>query len=305
MKRISLGIAAPIALLLIAAAPRVFSDEHDQKTDVTITEAIQVPGAVLQPGKYMFILLNSSSDRHIVEVKSEDGKHLYSMSFATAARRVIPTDKVSLTFYEMPAGSPPALRQWFWPGQMEGQELLYSHQQAADIRAGSHQAVSELTDQEASSLAAQTPVASNSSNQNAGDQTASVTQPSNQTDASVDQSSQQLADQPLQPQGSKQSVESKQTVDQDQPVQQAQVVEQPQPVAQPNPPADNSANNTIAQNYAPTYTPAPVTQASNTDPSSDNASLPKTASDLPLIGLIGLVSLASAVSLRVARKVRA
>jgi len=300
MKRISvLSIATPIALLLIAAAPSVFSDEHDQKTDVTITEPIQVPGAVLQPGKYMFILLNSSSDRHIVEVKSEDGKHLYSMSFAAAARRVIPTDKVTLTFYEMPAGSPPALRQWFWPGQIEGQEMLYSHQQASDIRAGSHQTVSELTDQEASSIAAQTPVASNTPDQSNSDQTAAQ--------SSVQQPSQQIADQPAEPQGSKQSVESKQTVEQDQAVQQAQVVEQPQPLAQPDPPADNSAN-TIAQNYAQTYTPAPVAQNAanaNSDENGTAASLPKTASDLPLIGLVGLVSLASALTLRFTRRGRA
>src|SRR5580658_6818825 len=106
MKRISaLSIATPIALLLIAAAPSVFSDEHDKKTDVTISEPVQVPGAVLQPGKYMFILLNSESDRHIIEVKSEDGSKLYSMSFATAATRVVPTSDVVLTFYEMPEGS--------------------------------------------------------------------------------------------------------------------------------------------------------------------------------------------------------
>jgi hypothetical protein len=156
MKRLAfLGIGAPVALLLLATAPTMFSDEHDQKTDVTITEPIQVPGAVLQPGTYMFILLNSADDRHIVEVKSEDGKHLYSMSFATAARRVIPTGKVTLTFYETPQGSPPAVRQWFWPGQMEGQEFLYSPEQAAQISTVSHQTVPQLTSREAEIIAAQ------------------------------------------------------------------------------------------------------------------------------------------------------
>jgi hypothetical protein len=155
MKRISFfAIGAPVALLLLATAPKIFSDEHDQKTDVTITEPIQVPGAVLQPGTYMFILLNSADDRHIVEVKSQDGKHLYSLSFATAARRVNPNDKVTLMFYETPQGTPPAVRQWFWPGQLEGQEFLYSPQQAAQINAVNHQKVPELTTREAAIVTA-------------------------------------------------------------------------------------------------------------------------------------------------------
>ena len=192
MKRMtSLSIAAPIAILLLAAAPKVFSDEHDKKTDITISEPIEVPGAVLQPGTYMFILLNSSSDRHIVEVKSEDGSHLYAMMFTAAARRVFPTGKVALTFYEMPQGSPKAVRQWYWPGDYDGQEFLYSHQQAAEIRAASHQTVPELTDQEAATLAAPAPAESNPA-----DLTASAPPPAPAPPA--DQPVQQSADQPVQ-----------------------------------------------------------------------------------------------------------
>jgi hypothetical protein len=292
MKRLSsLSIAAPIALLLMAAAPKVFSDDHDQKTIVTIDQAIQVPGAVLQPGTYMFILLNSTSNRNIIEVKSTDGKQLYSMSFATRAMRVFPTDNVTLTFYEMPQGSPPAVRQWYVPGAQQGQEFLYSHQEAANITAASHQTVPEVTDQEASSLNSQAPAASTST-----DQTASV----KQSDESVQQSAavtdqqpaQQIADQPVQsPAQTDQSIS-------------AQSLQQDQVVAQANPPADTSSNVTVAQNYAQTYTPpAPAAQSTpdNSSDNNDNASLPKTASDLPLVGLVGLVSLAGAVTLRLAR----
>jgi hypothetical protein len=56
-----------MALLALAASPNLFGDDHGKKTDVTITEPLQVPGAVLQPGTYMFILLNSSSDRHTLK----------------------------------------------------------------------------------------------------------------------------------------------------------------------------------------------------------------------------------------------
>jgi hypothetical protein len=281
MKRINpLSVAAPVAFLLLAAAPKMFSDDYDKKTDVTISEPIQVPGAILQPGKYMFILLNSSSDRHIIEVKSEDGSKLYSMSFATAARRVFPTSDVVLTFYETPEGTPPAVRQWFWPGDYDGQEFLYSHQDALRISAGAGQTVPELTDQEAAKVAAQTPPASS-------DQTASVQQSSTQSNQSVEQSSVTTE---------QQSVESNQN----------------QAAVQVAPPADNSNSNTavqnnppaeIAQNYTPAPAPAPAPQSpAANSAANDNSALPQTASDIPLIGLIGLVSLISAASLRLARR---
>jgi hypothetical protein len=148
MKRLGISTLAACCTLLVAAGPNAFGDDHDKKTEVTLSEPTRVPGAVLQPGTYVFILLNSSSDRHIVEIKSPDMKHLYSMSFATAASRTERTGKVVLTYYEMPAGSPPALRQWFWPGDFEGQELLYPKNEAATISAASHKKVPELTDDE-------------------------------------------------------------------------------------------------------------------------------------------------------------
>ena len=276
MKRVSfLGIATPLVLLLLAAAPMVFSDDYDKKTDVTIDRPIQVPGAVLQPGTYMFILLNSSSDRHIVEIKSEDGKKLYAMAFTAAARRVTPTGKVVLTFYEMPAGTPDAIRQWFWPGDLEGQEFLYSHKQAAEIKAARNQneAVAETTEQP--------PAAS--------------TQSSETTDQ---QSAQQVAEQPAQTQ----PVESQQTVEQSQQtVEQSQItVAQAAPPAE-NPPADNS-NDVVAQNNppAPAAEPAPAPDTSVAANNNDTNSLPQTASTVPLVGLLGFISLAGGMILKLA-----
>ena len=272
MKRLSfLGIAMPLVLLLLAAAPTVFSDDYDKKTDVTIDKPIQVPGATLQPGTYMFILMNSSSNRHIVEIKSEDGKKLYATTFTTAARRITPTAKVALTFYEMPAGTPDAVRQWFWSGDTEGEEFLYTHQQAAEIKAARHQ------NEEVAETNEQPPAA--------------TTQATESTDQ---QSAQQVAEQPAQTQ----SVESQQTEEQ------SQVT-----VAQAASPADNS-NDIVAQNNPPAPVPAPVpapdtsasqTPATNYSANNDNTnSLPQTASTVPLVGLLGLISLTGGVILKLA-----
>ena len=145
-------LAAPLALVALTTAP-LFGDDHDKKTDVTISQAVQVPGGiVLQPGTYMFILEDSASSRHIVEIKSEDEKQLYAMMFTTRAKRVTPTSDTVLTFYEMPAGQPVALRQWFWPGDYDGQEFLYPHNQAVAMDQSANQKVPEVSDQDYSSL---------------------------------------------------------------------------------------------------------------------------------------------------------
>ena len=145
-------VAVPLALIALRAVP-MFGDDHDKKTDVTIAQEIQVPGgAVLPPGTYMFILNNSSSDRNIVEIRSEDGSQLYAMTFATRATRTERTGSTVLTFYEMPAGQPPALRQWFFPGDYDGQEFLYPATQAGQIGQASNQKVPEVSDQNYSSM---------------------------------------------------------------------------------------------------------------------------------------------------------
>jgi LPXTG-motif cell wall-anchored protein len=280
MKRMTiLGIFASVAFLLLAAAPSVFSDDHDKKTDVTIDQPIQVPGAILQPGTYMFILMNSASDRHIVEIKSEDGSQLYATTFTTAAQRLQQTDKVVLTFYEMPQGNPDALREWFWPGDTEGQAFLYSHKQAAEIAAATNQSVPEAPEEE--SALAGAPAAPPSSDVAVSAQQAPADQPAQQ---SPDQSTQaqQLSTQENVQEPSQQSVE--------------------QPVAQANPPSDNfRTDDTIAQNNAPAPEPSVSQTPANTADNSDS-SLPKTGSDLPLVGLAGLVSIASAATLRLARR---
>ena len=38
-----------------------------------------------------------------------------------------------MTFYEGAQGRPQALRKWFWPGDLDGQEFLYPKAQAAEI----------------------------------------------------------------------------------------------------------------------------------------------------------------------------
>jgi len=99
-----------------------------------IDRAVEVPGVVLMPGTYTFKLLNTT-DRHIVEISSQDGKQIYAIVFTAAARRIDATATPTMTFFESKGGRPEAVHRWFWPGDLDGQEFLYPHTQAGTIAA--------------------------------------------------------------------------------------------------------------------------------------------------------------------------
>jgi len=117
------------------------ADAGNKKTYVTFHEPVEVPGAVLPPGKYVMKLLDSPSNRHVVQIAGEDEKRVYSTILAIPNSRPQPTDRTVLTFYEMPAGQPQVLRAWFYPGDSQGQGFTYPRRRAIEIAQASRQHV--------------------------------------------------------------------------------------------------------------------------------------------------------------------
>ena len=114
----------------------LLADEVDKRTVVTLGQPVivaGVPTVTLEPGKYVFKLLNSESDRHIVQIFNEREDHLFTTILAIANYRLIPADKSQFRFYETPAGNPVALHAWFFPGDNWGQEFVYPKGLAAKI----------------------------------------------------------------------------------------------------------------------------------------------------------------------------
>lgn len=122
-KTFLLAIFAVITSILLA--PAIKADQWDKRTVLTIGQSIQIPHRVLQPGTYVMRLLDSSWDRHIVQVFDKNGQHLITTVLAIPNYRLEPTGKSAFTFWETPAGQPPALRAWFYPGDNYGQEFVY------------------------------------------------------------------------------------------------------------------------------------------------------------------------------------
>jgi hypothetical protein len=135
------ALASCVGLLGVGFAPSAKADEWNKRTILTVNEAIQVPNATLQPGKYVMKLLDSPSNRHIVQIFDENEQHIITTVLAIPNYRLQPTGKTQFGFWETPAGQPKALRSWFYPGDNFGQEFAYPKNQAMQIATAVNQPV--------------------------------------------------------------------------------------------------------------------------------------------------------------------
>jgi hypothetical protein len=120
-----------MAVLGIAFSSSARASEWDRKSILTFSGPVEIPGVhlkgygVLPAGTYVFKVLDSASDRHIVQIFSKDELTVYATILAIPNLRLKATDKTVITFRERPAGEPEALRAWFYPGREWGEEFVY------------------------------------------------------------------------------------------------------------------------------------------------------------------------------------
>jgi LPXTG-motif cell wall-anchored protein len=120
-------VAGTVCAIALAAGitMRARGDAWDKRTILTVNQPIQVTDKVLEPGQYVFKLLDSNSNRHIVEIFNSDQSQLIEMVQAIPNYRLQPTGDSRFAFWETPPGDVRALRAWFYPGDNFGQEFRY------------------------------------------------------------------------------------------------------------------------------------------------------------------------------------
>jgi hypothetical protein len=123
--------------------PSAKADDWDKKTTITFSGPVEIPGVhlqgwgVLPAGTYVFKLLDSKSERHIVQIFNADETVIYATILAIPNYRLRVTDKTVITFNEGIEGRPEALRAWFYPGMNWGEEFVYPKAKAMEIATAS------------------------------------------------------------------------------------------------------------------------------------------------------------------------
>jgi hypothetical protein len=218
-----------LVLLALSLTPALQAQIQvwNRKTTMTFSQPFEIPGGqVLPAGKYVFRLLDSPANRNIVQIFSEDESQVYATILAITNYRLQPAEDTIVNFEERSAGSPKAIKAWFYPGDSAGHEFVYPKARALELAKMENEAVPSMP--------------------------AELTPEITATAKSV----------------------------QDEPV----VALKKAPLMAEEPSGEELP---ISRAFAPT---------------TESASLPKTASSLPLVGLIGLLSLAAAFTLLIVTK---
>jgi hypothetical protein len=286
MKRVKL-IATALALAVLAAlggkATAQQIDTND-RTFLTFSTSVEMPGVTLQPGTYVFKLAETGS-RNVVQVWDKDEKNMMGHWTFVQAERPRVTEDTVVMFKETREDATPAVQFWYAPGEKVGKEFIYPKDQAERIAARTGLKVrSEEGIVEASAPVAAAPAPAEPA----------VSEPA--ADAALRDAP--AAAQPTAPAGS--------LAGNRQPV----IEREPEPAPAPAPavaeapapaPAPEPAAPAVEETRAAAASPVSAEPRAVGTSGQQANELPATASPLALSGLLGLLSLAGAASIRLFR----
>jgi hypothetical protein len=134
MKRAIAIATATVLALLVALSLNVAAQQPDTKdrTIMTFSSAVELPGMRLEPGTYVFRLADTPS-RNVIQVLNEDEKDMLGQWLFVSAERPEVTGDTVVTFRETSAASTPAVQFWYYPGEKIGKEFVYPKDQALRI----------------------------------------------------------------------------------------------------------------------------------------------------------------------------
>jgi len=125
--------ACALALFALASSATYAQEPFDKRTTFTFNQAVQLPGVQLPPGQYIFRLADPENSRKVVQVLSADSKEVYAMLHTIPRQRGEAPNEPEISFMETAAGVPPAIQTWWYRGERTGREFMYSREQQARI----------------------------------------------------------------------------------------------------------------------------------------------------------------------------
>jgi len=119
-----------LLLFGVAFVSHSHANTWNEQTSFTFSAPVEIPGMVLPAGTYVFKLMDSASDRDIVQIFNQDRTKLFATILAIPDYRTNPTSSPVVKFEERPANSPEAIDAWFYPGLNYGMEFVYPKERA-------------------------------------------------------------------------------------------------------------------------------------------------------------------------------
>ena len=135
MTRVTLIVAAlVVALAAVFAGTTSAQTDTRDRTFLTFSGAVEMPGVTLPAGTYVFKLADTPS-RNVVEVWDRDEKKMIGHWLFVQADRPDVSQETVVMFKETAAGQTPAVHFWYYPGERIGKEFVYPKSQALALAA--------------------------------------------------------------------------------------------------------------------------------------------------------------------------
>jgi hypothetical protein len=129
-----------VALVAVFAGTTAAQTDTRDRTFLTFSGPVEMPGVTLPAGTYVFKLADTPS-RNVVEVwNREENKMIGHWLFVQAERPDVSQETVVM-FKETAAGQTPAVHYWYYPGEKIGKEFVYPKRQAVTIAARTNERV--------------------------------------------------------------------------------------------------------------------------------------------------------------------
>lgn len=130
-KRAGVVFTAIAALVVVTGAAQ--AQLRSERVRITIDAPMMVPGTTLQPGTYMFELMDPGVSQQTVQIFKEDGTTPVATVHSIPTRRLEVTGDTVMKFNPASDGAPLAIKAWFYPGARFGHEFIYSDEEARQI----------------------------------------------------------------------------------------------------------------------------------------------------------------------------
>jgi hypothetical protein len=281
--RLAAAIIGCFILTLVCVTPAaIHADDWNLKTRFMVNQPFEVPGMVLQPNtRYVIRLLDSPSERRVVQIYNDDETKELTMFMAISDERQEPFENTMFSFIETEPGYPVPIKEWFYPGHINGLEFIYPKKQAVEISEHAREPVRasdkvDLHDLASVQVEAVEPIGKGF--------TSSATSAANVTKSETTRIASET------PAVTQESTETNAPPNREESTQIAQ-----------NNTESNITNN--VQSEKSTETSAVTSEQSNTETAQNNTGenheLPRTAGELPLIALIGALCVGAGVGMKV------
>lgn len=139
--------AVALTLTVGLATAGAIGTREDQKTNLTVEQPIEIPGVILAPGEYSMELISEDARNDVVVFRDADNNVVSTVLTIRNKRNEVTSD-TKLMFYDTPAGDPPALRAWYYPAAINGQEFVYPESRGGEIAETTHRHVPTMPDEQ-------------------------------------------------------------------------------------------------------------------------------------------------------------